>query len=86
LHSAATAAPAAVLASAQPDEPPVEPVAEAPSRIVAAAPPVAAASEPSPPVAQPAAPTAELARPAPRHPALAAIAALSDEEKIALFS
>jgi hypothetical protein len=85
LHSAATAA-AAILASAQPDEPPVEPVAEAPSRIVAAAPPVAAASEPSRPVAPPAAPTAELARPAPRHPALAAIAALSDEEKIALFS
>jgi hypothetical protein len=86
LHSAPKAAEAAALASAQPDRPPVEPVAAAPSPLVTLAPPAIAASEPPPPVVPPAAAPAALARPAPRHPALAAIAALSDEEKIALFS
>ena len=54
-------------------------------------PPPRAASEPPPPadaVAAPPTPPAEIAAvpPPPRHPALAAIAALSDDEKIALFS
>ena len=75
-----------------PPSPPLEPVAEVPVPLVAPAPPAAAAAEPPPlpadAAAPPPAPPVEVAaaRPVPRHPALAVIAALSDDDKIALFS
>jgi hypothetical protein len=79
------AAEAAAPVPARPDEPPADSVAAALAPPVTSVSPAVAASEPPPPVAPPAALPVEPARPA-RHPALAAITALSDEEKIALFS
>jgi nicotinate-nucleotide--dimethylbenzimidazole phosphoribosyltransferase len=79
-------AEAAAPASTRLEEPPLEAVAAALAPPVTPAPPAIAASEPPPPGAPPADPPAQPVRSAPRHPALAAITALSDEEKIALFS
>jgi chemotaxis regulatin CheY-phosphate phosphatase CheZ len=71
--------------------PPAEAMAEMAELLLPPEPPPLAASEAPPPVdavAAPSPPPAETAAvaPAPRYPALAAIAALSDDEKIALFS
>jgi hypothetical protein len=77
--------PAAPVAP-QADEPPA-PLAQAPSPLVIPEPLPGPDAEAPPAVAPTAAPPAASApSPVPRHPTLAAITALSDEEKIALFS
>jgi hypothetical protein len=85
--AAAAALPrVAVIALTPADEAPATPVA--PAAAPMAAPEPAVAAEPPAPVAIAPAPAAARPRPppAPRHEALAVITALSDDEKIALFS